>query len=172
MFMLNRTFNFKYIWDISRLIDYLVTRSDVNASRIGIMGHSLGGQMAVWCAVYDSRIKVALSNCGIGKIQGNNSILGEGSFQNYAFYMPSMLKLNLRMEEIVGLIGNRSLFLSAGTEDYGLPVNGVAEIHNWLEEEYTYYNHHSSIVTSRFVGGHMLPTIVKSAMYNFLDQQI
>jgi dienelactone hydrolase len=172
MLMLNRTLNFKYIWDTSRLIDYLVTRSDVNASRIGIIGHSLGGQMAVWCAVYDSRIKVALSNCGIGKIQGNNSILEEGSYQNYAFYMPAMVKLKLRMEEIVGLIGNRSLFLSAGTEDYGLPISGVAEIHNWLQEKYTYYSHQSNLVTLRFVGGHMIPTDVKLAMYNFLDQEI
>jgi dienelactone hydrolase len=172
MFMLNRTLNFKYIWDVSRLIDYLETRSDVNATRIGIMGHSLGGQMAVWCAVYDSRIKVVLSSCGIGKIQGNNSILEEGTFQNYAFYIPGIVKLNLKMEEIIGLIGNRSLFLSAGTDDYGLPINGVAEIHNWLEEKYTYYNHPTKIVTLRFIGGHMLPTDVKSSMYNFLDQEI
>lgn len=172
MLMLNRTLNFKYIWDISRLIDYLVTRSDVNASRIGIMGHSLGGQMAVWCAVYDSRIKVVLSNCGIGKIEGNNSIIEEGTFQNYAFYIPGIVKLNLKMEEIIGLIGNRSLFLAAGTEDQGLPINGVAEIHNWLEEKYAYCDHSANIVTLRFIGGHMLPTEIKSMMYNFLDQEL
>jgi dienelactone hydrolase len=170
MLMLNRTLNFKYIWDVSRLIDYLVTRSDVNASRIGIAGHSLGGQMAVWCAVYDSRIKVILSNCGVGKIDGNNSILEEGSIQNYAFYIPGIVKLNVKMEEIVGLIGNRSLFLAAGTEDYGLPINGVAEIHNWLEEKYAYYSHSGNIITLRFIGGHMLPTDIKSRMYSFLEQ--
>ncbi|WXG43876.1 MAG: dienelactone hydrolase family protein [Promethearchaeati archaeon SRVP18_Atabeyarchaeia-1] len=172
MFMLNRTLNFKYIWDVSRLIDYLVTRSDVNESRIGIMGHSLGGQMAVWCAVYDPRIKVVLSNCGIGKISGNNSIIEEGSFQNYAFYVPGIVKLNLKMEEIIGLIGNRSLFLAAGTEDHGLPINGVAEIHNWLEEKYAYYGHSNNLVTLRFVGGHMLPTDTKLRMYGFLDQEL
>jgi len=172
MFMLNRTLNFKYIWDVGRLVDYLVTRPDVNASRISIIGHSLGGQMAAWCGVYDSRIKVVLSNCGIGKINGSNSILEEGAFQNYAFYIPGIVKLNLKMEEIVGLIGNRSLFLSAGTEDYGLPINGVAELHNWLEEKYAYYDQSGNIVTLRFVGGHMLPTDIKLRMYNFLDQQL
>ena len=171
MFMLNRTLNFKYIWDVSRLIDYLVTRPDVNASRIGIIGHSLGGQMAVWSAVYDSRLKVVISNCGFGKIDGNNSILEAGSFQNYAFYIPGILKLNLQMEEIIGLIGNRSLLVSAGTEDYGLPINGVAEIHNWLEEKYAYYNC-SNIVTLRHIGGHLLPTETKLIMYNFIDQKL
>jgi dienelactone hydrolase len=172
MFMLNRTLNFKYIWDISRLIDYLVTRSDINASRIGIIGHSLGGQMAIWCAVYDSRIKVVLSNCGIGKISGNNSVLGSGYFQNFAYYLPGILKLNITAQEIVGLIGNRSLFLSAGTEDAGLPINGVAEIQNWLEEKYAYYGYSENIVTLRFVGGHMLPSDVKLRMYSFLDQEL
>jgi hypothetical protein len=172
MFMLNRTLNFKYIWDISRLVDYLSTRSDVNASRIGIIGHSLGGQMAVWCAVYDPRIGVVLSNCGIGKINGTDSIIEEGSFQNYAFYIPGIVKLDVRMEEIIGLIGNRSLFLSAGTEDMGLPINGVAEIHNWLQEEYAYYGHSANIVTLRFVAKHMLPVDVKVRMYDFLNQQL
>lgn len=128
--------------------------------------------MAVWCAVYDSRIKVVLSNCGIGKINGSNSIVEEGTFQNYAFYLPGIVKSNLKMEEIIGLIGNRSLFLSAGTEDYGLPINGVAEIHNWLEEKYAHYDHSGNIITLRFVGGHMLPTDVKLRMYDFLDQHL
>jgi hypothetical protein len=128
--------------------------------------------MAVWCAVYDSRIKVVLSNCGIGKIEGNNSIIEEGTFQNYAFYIPGIVKLNLKMEEIIGLIGNRSLFLAAGTEDQGLPINGVAEIHNWLEEKYAYCDHSANIVTLRFIGGHMLPTDTKSMMSNFLDQEL
>ena len=172
MFMLNRTLNFKYCWDVSRLIDYLLTRSDVNASRIGIMGHSLGGQMAVWSGVYDSRIKVILSNCGVGKLDGNNSILEEGSFQNYAFYIPGILKLNLKMEEIIGIIGNRSLCLSAGTEDYGLPIDGVAEIHNWLEEKYEFYNASGHIMTLRHVGGHLLPAETKLMMYSFLDQNL
>lgn len=172
MLMLNRTMNFKYIWDVSRLTDYLVTRLDVNASRIGVMGHSMGGQMALWCAVYDPRIKVVLSNCGMGKIYGNDSIIEQGDFQNYAFYIPGTIKLNLKMQEITGLIGNRSLFLSAGTEDYSLPTNGVAEIHNWLLEKYAYYNHSGNIITLRFIGRHMLPTDVKLRMYNFLDQEL
>jgi len=172
MFMLNRTLNFKYCWDVSCLIDYLVTRSDVNASRIGIMGHSLGGQMAVWSAVYDSRIKVVLASCGVGKLDGNNSILAEGTFQNYAFYIPGILKLNLKMEEIIGLIGNRSLCLSAGTEDFGLPIDGVAEIHNWLVEKYEFYDASGNIMTLRHVGGHMLPTETKWMMYNFLEENL
>jgi dienelactone hydrolase len=172
MYMFNRTLNFKYCWDVSRLIDYLLTRPDVNGSRIGIIGYSLGGQMAVWSAVYDSRIKVVLSSCGVGKLDGNNSILAEGTFQNYAFYIPGILKLNIKMEEIMGLIGNRSLFLSAGTEDYGLPIDGVAEIHNWLEEKYDFYNTSGNVMTVRHVGGHMLPTQTKFMMYNFLDQNL
>jgi dienelactone hydrolase len=172
MFMLNRTLNFKYCWDVSRLIDYLVTRPDVNASRIGIIGHSLGGQMAIWCAVYDARIRVIISNCGFGKLAGNYSVQETGTFQNYAYYIPGILKYDIRMEQIIGLLCNRSLLVSAGTEDYGLPINGVAEIHNWLEEQYSYYNASANIITLRHVGGHMIPSESKRQMYSFLDLKL
>jgi fermentation-respiration switch protein FrsA (DUF1100 family) len=41
-------------------MDYLATRPEVNAARIGILGHSLGGLMAYNLAGVDPRHKVAV----------------------------------------------------------------------------------------------------------------
>ncbi len=46
-------------YDITRLIDYLVTRPDVDASRIGMAGISEGGMITWLTAAADDRIKVA-----------------------------------------------------------------------------------------------------------------
>ncbi len=45
-------------------IDYLESRPDVNARRVGLMGVSFGGHFAVRAAAFEHRIKAAIENCG------------------------------------------------------------------------------------------------------------
>lgn len=52
----------KWIFDLQRIIDYLVTRPDVDVSRIGMIGHSLGGKMALYGAAFEPRIKATVSS--------------------------------------------------------------------------------------------------------------
>ena len=47
-------------WDVMRTIDYLVTRDDVDAERIGLTGTSKGGIEAYLTAAVDDRIKVVV----------------------------------------------------------------------------------------------------------------
>jgi dienelactone hydrolase len=53
-------FYYDTVYDLWRLIDYLVTRSDVQANRIGMMGISMGGIETWMAASVDQRIKVAV----------------------------------------------------------------------------------------------------------------
>jgi dienelactone hydrolase len=52
-------------WDVMRLIDYLATRKDVDASRIGITGISKGGIEAYLAAAADTRIAAAVPYIGV-----------------------------------------------------------------------------------------------------------
>jgi formylglycine-generating enzyme required for sulfatase activity len=47
-------------WDLGRTLDYLATRPDVDAERVGYVGLSLGGQTAVGLLAVESRIKAAV----------------------------------------------------------------------------------------------------------------
>ena len=53
----------KIVWDLIRGIDYLETRSEVDAKRIGIVGYSLGGTSAGCVANLDNRVRAAVI-CG------------------------------------------------------------------------------------------------------------
>ena len=53
-------FYYDTCWDVMRLIDYLVTRDDVDAARIGLTGTSKGGIEAYLTAAVDDRIKVVV----------------------------------------------------------------------------------------------------------------
>jgi dienelactone hydrolase len=52
-------------WDVMRLIDYLETRKDVDAARIGLTGISKGGIETYLTAAADPRVAVAVSYIGV-----------------------------------------------------------------------------------------------------------
>jgi dienelactone hydrolase len=58
-------FFFDTVWDQMRLIDYLVTREDVDAARIGMYGVSKGGIETYLTAAVDVRVAVAVPCIGM-----------------------------------------------------------------------------------------------------------
>jgi len=57
-------------WDVSRAVDILLTRAEVDADRIGVCGWSQGGQMSIIGAALDRRIRAVVSVCGWGPLRG------------------------------------------------------------------------------------------------------
>jgi dienelactone hydrolase len=58
-------FLYDTVWDVMRLIDYLETREDVDAQRIGMIGFSKGGMETYLAAAVDPRIRVAVPCIGV-----------------------------------------------------------------------------------------------------------
>jgi dienelactone hydrolase len=58
-------FYYDTAWDVMRLIDYLVTRKDVDAARIGLTGISKGGIETYFTAAADTRIAAAVPFIGV-----------------------------------------------------------------------------------------------------------
>ena len=52
-----------FIWDAMRGIDYLSSRPEVDASRIGVTGNSGGGTLTVFTGAMDDRVTVAVPSC-------------------------------------------------------------------------------------------------------------
>ena len=57
-----RTLMGERLWDLMRCVDYLVGLIQVDASRIGCCGLSLGGEMTMWLGAMDPRVAATVSS--------------------------------------------------------------------------------------------------------------
>lgn len=49
-------------WGVSRVLDYLETDDDIDATRVASIGHSRSGKAALWAAATDERLFMAVPN--------------------------------------------------------------------------------------------------------------
>jgi hypothetical protein len=62
----------KMLYDATRAVDLLASMEDVDARRIGAIGHSLGAKEVLYLAAFDERIRAAVSSeGGIGLTYSN-----------------------------------------------------------------------------------------------------
>ena len=99
---------------ITRSLDVLVNRPEVDPSRIGMVGLSYGGYYALVTPALDTRIKVAVCSCYYGVQEGRYerdelSIPGD-------FKFPDRFTL-FRDSDIAALICPRALQIQAGSKD-------------------------------------------------------
>jgi dienelactone hydrolase len=62
--VVGRTLLADCLHEITLSLDYASSLPQVDATRIGFIGHSYGGRTAIWAPAWDDRITVSVSNCG------------------------------------------------------------------------------------------------------------
>lgn len=71
-----------WAFSASRVVDYMLTRPEIDKENVAVIGHSRLGKTALWCGAQDERIKFVISNdsgaggaaYGHAKVQGNEMI--------------------------------------------------------------------------------------------------
>ncbi|HXI91316.1 MAG TPA: alpha/beta hydrolase family protein [Blastocatellia bacterium] len=107
------------VWDVTRAIDYLLTRSEIDSSRIATMGISGGGTVSLFSAALDERIKVGVVSGYFNTFR--DSILSlSHCIDNY---VPGILNY-IEMYDLAGLVAPRGLFIESGERDPIFPING------------------------------------------------
>lgn len=162
------TLQAKYLFDLGRAIDFLERLPLVDAKRIGCIGHSLGGQEALWISWYDRRVKVGVSSCGFGTYQ---SYLDHHVMHNFASYVPGILDVG-DVDDLVADLAPKPFFASHGTEDGLFPMEGVRRIVGRAKETYAGAGADGRFRHYLFAGGHSFGDDVKTEAYAFLDQYL
>lgn len=149
----------KLTFDTRLLVDFLEADGRVDAGRIGIVGHSLGGKMAFYAGCLDSRIKVVVaSDFGIGWDQTN--------WQDVWYWgdkLAIVRKEGFDHARLLSLSGGKPFCLIAGK--YDDETSGAimrrAKGYEGFADRLKFVNHAS---------GHRPPRAATEAGYAFLDR--
>lgn len=110
-----------FIHDIMRAIDYLCTREEVDASKIGITGSSGGGTQSSMAMVCDDRIAAAAPGTFI---MSRAAYILAGAAQDAEQIWPGMSALGFDHEDILMGMAPRPVLVLAATEDF-FPIEGT-----------------------------------------------
>lgn len=153
------TLQTKTLHDLSVAVDVLCELEYVDKNRIGVIGHSLGGQEAVLVEWFDKRIKVAASSCGLSMMQ---DIIDNMVMHSFYLYIPNMLKY-CDFDEIINEITvDRKLIMSSGLKDERhCPLSGIDKIEK--------KNQNDNFKSIRFDGDHQFGNNEKEIIYDYID---
>jgi len=105
------------VYDVMRTIDWIETRKELDAARVGCMGCSGGGTVTLFSAALEPRIKAALVSSYLNTFR--DSIMSVSHCIDN--YVPGILNW-AEMYDVAGLIAPRPLFAESGERDDIFPV--------------------------------------------------
>lgn len=129
--MLGRTLVGERVFDLERAVDYLEERGDVDMRRLGVLGHSGGGTVALYGAALNPRIKTVICS-GYFCTFGGSVMAMKSCICNY---IPGLLQV-AEMPDIAGLIAPRPLVLVNGRRDEMIPIAASQKAFRHLKRIY------------------------------------
>ena len=111
------------IFDLTRCVDYLQTRAEVDPDRIGLMGLSQGGTMATFTGAVEKRFKAVDIICYVNPWKGfavrDANFCGSQIVPNVHRYFD--------VHDVAGLIAPRALLLEYGMWDECFPIDDCVQ---------------------------------------------
>ena len=165
----------KAVWDNIRGLDLLESLPYVKRGRFGAIGHSLGGHNSVYTAVFDDRIKVVVSSCGLDSYLDymNGNIKGWTSER----YMPKLLNYPLNeipfdFHEMIGALAPRTCFINAPLGDTNFKWRSVDAIEQAAAQVYRLYRAPHRLSVEHPDCGHSFPPEMRAKAYRLFDENL
>ena len=149
------------IWDGMRGIDYLLSRKDVDARRIGCTGCSGGGTLTTYISALDERVKVAAPACYITSWQ--ELLPGPGP-QDAEQSFPGFLSEGLNFADYIELFAPKP-WLSANTIQDFFPLEGARQTYAEAKGIYKLYGAEEKAGWFVGPGPHGTPLPTREAVY-------
>lgn len=161
----------KMVWDGLRAVDYLLTLPEVDASRLGCVGHSLGAKEVLYSMALDDRLQAGVSSeGGLGLPFTNWTApwyLGEGI----------NTRPDLEHHQLLALTAPRALLILGGG---GQPPaadarSGAADfVQDWSYLEsarpaYALHGKPENLALYLHNQGHAVPPAAEALLYNWFD---
>jgi len=147
------------LWNAIRALDYLETRKEVDAKRLGVTGRSGGGATSWWVGAADERVKCIVPMAGIGDLRAH---VVEGVADRYrkgvitghcdCMYFVNTYRWDFAM--VAALCAPRPLMLGNSDADDIFPVPGYRRLYDKANRVYDLYGAADRFVLLETKGPH------------------
>ncbi|MEK7406735.1 MAG: alpha/beta hydrolase family protein [Acidobacteriota bacterium] len=152
-------------------LDYLASRPEVDAGRIGAQGMSMGSTRSWWLGAIDDRIKALV---GVACFTRYEDLIAIRALRAHGIYyfVPGILK-HFDSEGVMALLAPRPFLALTGDRDAGSPPEGMKKLEEILNRFYRLYgkpDQFRSIVYPET--GHVYTDDMKQKMVDWFDKYL
>ncbi len=158
------------MFDELRALDYLASRPDVDPSRLGVLGMSMGATKAWWLAALDTRVRLCLDVCCLtdfDELIRTHNLKGHGIY----YYVPSLLE-SFSTAGINELIVPRPRVSVNGRKDDLTPPAGVERVRDHLLPLYRKYGREEDCRIELFDCAHKELPEMRSLIVESMDKYL
>ncbi|MBX9680982.1 MAG: prolyl oligopeptidase family serine peptidase [Gemmataceae bacterium] len=156
-------------WNGVRALDWLTTRNDVDADKLGVTGISGGGAATLWIAAADERVKVVVPVSGMSDL---------------AFYVPGKgvnghcdcmflhNQYSWDLPTIAALVAPRPMLFANSDNDPIFPMDGNRRIMAKLKTAWGFYEKADLVQEYVSPGGHDYRPDLRKAIFAFFEKHL
>jgi dienelactone hydrolase len=152
-------------------LDYLVSRPEVDAERIGVTGMSMGATRAWWLMALDERLKTGVPICCLTRYREliqHELLKAHGIY----YFVPNVLN-HFDTEAIVALIAPRPVLFLDGDKDGTSPVDGIHAIESAVRPVYRLYGKEENFQSIVYQGqGHVYTPEMWDKTLTWMDERL
>jgi len=131
--LLGRSLATYMIWDGIRGIDYLVSRPEIDAARIGCTGNSGGGNRTSYLMALDERISCAAPGCFMTTTRRKNESPGPGDAEQN---IHAQIAYGMDLPDYMIMRAPKPTLILSATQDF-VPIEGTWEAFRQAKRIYT-----------------------------------
>ncbi|HOX58085.1 MAG TPA: alpha/beta hydrolase family protein [Candidatus Paceibacterota bacterium] len=152
-------------------LDYLASRPEVDARRMGVTGISMGATRSWWLMALDERIRAGVAVACLTRYQ--NLIEREALQAHGIYYFVPRLLNHFDTEAVVALIAPRPALFMNGDQDDGSPPDGIHSIEAVARPAYRLYGRESDFLSVIYPGqGHVYTPEMWCRTLDWLDAKL
>ncbi|MCC6487728.1 MAG: acetylxylan esterase [Candidatus Hydrogenedentes bacterium] len=158
------------LFDEWQALNYLCTRPEVDDTRIGAFGISMGSTKAWWLAALDERVSCCIDLCCLTDYQ---ALIEDKGLRRHGiyYYVPNLLK-HFDTKDINELIVPRARLSLIGREDGLTPSRGVEKVRDHLLPLYERYGRKEDCRIELFDCPHQELPEMRAIVLEWLDRYL